>query len=276
MAKSRRKKEYLVFIDTNILLDFYRVRGRDGGLSILDHFEGKHDRIISTAQVEMEYKKNRQKVIVDCLNKEIKAPSSDGAVVPAFLVGSQPDEGYRKAKESLKKQVQRLRSRTTKLLSNPSGNDPVYKVLQRLFKADEDIHLTREKKVRFEVRNLARKRFVLGYPPRKDADTSIGDAVNWEWIVRCSADSGKHIVIVSRDSDYGQTYDGTSYLNDWLRQEFKERTTKQRDIILTQRLTEGFKRAEIEVTKQEEEEESELVEALEADRANQEREDMED
>jgi len=276
MAKSRRKKEYLVFIDTNILLDFYRVRGRDGGLSILDHFEGNHDRIISTAQVEMEYKKNRQKVIVDCLNKEIKAPSSDGAVVPAFLVGSQPDEGYRKAKESLKKQVQRLRSRTTKLLSNPSGNDPVYKVLQRLFKADEDIHLTREKKVRFEVRNLARKRFVLGYPPRKDADTSIGDAVNWEWIVRCSADSGKHIVIVSRDSDYGQTYDGTSYLNDWLRQEFKERTTKQRDIILTQRLTEGFKRAEIEVTKQEEEEESELVEALEADRANQEREDMED
>lgn len=261
-----RKKEYLVFIDTNILLDFYRVRGQDGGLSILQHFEGNHDRIISTAQVEMEYKKNRQRVIVDCLNKEIKLPTTSGSVVPSFLLGSQPGDGYTKAKSALDEQLKRLKERTAKLLDTPNQNDPVYIALQRLFKADCDIHLTREKKVRFEVRNLARKRFVLGYPPRKDKDTSIGDAINWEWIVRCSQDTNKHIVLVSRDGDFGQTYGGTSYLNDWLRQEFKQRTTKQRDIILTQRLTEGFKRARIKVTRAEEREETELVESLAADR----------
>ena len=52
----------LVFIDTNIYLDFYRVRGTDATLSILKHFDENHDRIITTSEVEMEYKKNRQRV----------------------------------------------------------------------------------------------------------------------------------------------------------------------------------------------------------------------
>ena len=41
--------------------------------------------------------------------------------------------------------IQRLKKRTSKLLENPSLNDPVYKVLQRLFKAGSSIHLNREK-----------------------------------------------------------------------------------------------------------------------------------
>lgn len=55
----------LLFIDTNILLDFYRVRGRQGELSILDHIDQHHDRIITGSQVEMEFKKNRSAVILD-------------------------------------------------------------------------------------------------------------------------------------------------------------------------------------------------------------------
>ncbi|MEZ5980348.1 MAG: PIN domain-containing protein [Planctomycetota bacterium] len=265
-TRKRSPKEYLVFIDTNILLDFYRARGREGGLSILEHFEGNHERIITTAQVEMEYKKNRQRVIVDCLNQEIKDPKGEGVGVPSFLLGSQPDEGYKKAKETMAAQVKRLRERTARLLKSPSENDPVYQPLQRLFKAGCAVHLMREQKERFEIRRLARKRFCLGYPPRKDKDTSIGDAINWEWVVRCSAVTKKHIVIVSRDGDYGVTYRNESYLNDWLRQEFKERTTSHRDIILTQRLTDAFKKADIKVTAKEEEEEAQLVGSLAADR----------
>lgn len=46
----------LLFIDTNILLDFYRQVGRESNLSILKHLRPHHDRIITTRQVEMEFK----------------------------------------------------------------------------------------------------------------------------------------------------------------------------------------------------------------------------
>ena len=100
---------------------------------------------------------------------------------------------------------------------------------------------------------------VLGYPPRKQADTSIGDAVNWEWIVKCSIDSGKHIVIVTRDTDYGAIYDGKSYLNDWLRHEFSERVSQKRKIILTDKLSHGLKVVHAAVTKEMEQEEERLI-----------------
>jgi rRNA-processing protein FCF1 len=58
---------YLIVVDTNILLDFYNVRGRESGLSILKHIDDNRDRFITTNQVEMEFKKNRQRVIVDSL-----------------------------------------------------------------------------------------------------------------------------------------------------------------------------------------------------------------
>lgn len=119
--------------------------------------------------------------------------------------------------------------------------------------------MNREKEERFTIRNLARKRFVLGYPPRKQGDTSIGDAINWEWIVQCSIDSGKHIVIVTRDTDYGAIYNGKSYLNDWLRQEFSERVSSKRKIILTDKLSEGLKVVHAAVTKEMEEEEKRLI-----------------
>ena len=65
----------IVFIDTNIWLDFYRVRTRERALSILEHIRpDTHGRFITTAQVEMEFKKNRQRVILDT-DKVFKMPN---------------------------------------------------------------------------------------------------------------------------------------------------------------------------------------------------------
>jgi hypothetical protein len=102
---------------------------------------------------------------------------------------------------------------------------------------------------------------MLGYPPRKDGDTSIGDAINWEWIVSCAETTGNHVVIVSRDSDFGISFNGESILNDWLLQEFRERVSKKRKVVLTDRLSAGLKAAAITVTKQEEKSEEEFLES---------------
>ncbi len=257
----------LVFIDTNILLDFYRQRGREKGLSILQHIDDNLEHFITGSQVEMEFKKNRQRVIL-ISREEIKAPSFGGLKqLPAFLAESKQSSGLASSEKRVRALSDRLRKRIGRVLHQPTTHDRVYKTAQRLFRAESDYNLSRDKKVRFTIRRLARKRFYLGYPPRKDGDTSIGDAVNWEWIAHCAAQSGRDVVIVTRDSDYGTTFEDKPVLNDWLGQEFRERVSRRRKLILTDRLTEGLERAKIKVTREEAKVEQEFLEERRARQA---------
>lgn len=94
-------------------------------------------------------------------------------------------------------------------------------------------------------------------------DTSIGDAINWEWILHCAKSCDRHILLVTRDSDYGIIYNREIILNDWLAQEFRQRISQKRKLIITDKLTQAFKRVNIPVTRQEEEEEASLIEGRE-------------
>lgn len=254
----------LLFVDTNILLDFYRIRKSDISTKYLEQLEACKDRLITGSQVEMEYKKNRQGVIVESL-KNFTSPDWGKLAAPALVADIQAAKMVEKSKKELLLQHKKVDDKIQKVLSDPTHHDPVYQTLQRLFKYDSPFNLSREKKERISIRSLARKRFILGYPPRKQGDTSIGDAINWEWIVKCSIDSGKHIVIVTRDTDYGAIYEGKSYLNDWLRQEFSERVSQKRKIILTDRLSSGLKIVHAVVTKEMEEEEERMWAEIMAD-----------
>jgi hypothetical protein len=248
----------LIFVDTNILLDFYRVRSGGGGLELLELIEKHKEIIITGSQVEMEYKKNRQRVILESLNAQ-KTPDWSGLTPPAFLAKAKPVEIIAESKKTLTTQQGKLRKKIASILNNPSTNDPVFKSLNKLFAVDSPYNLGREKQIRFKIRNLARKRFCLGYPPRKKEDNSIGDAVNWEWLIHCAKESGKDIIIVTRDSDYGLQYDTQHYLNDWLMKEFKERVGKKRKILLLDKLAQAFKEVSIPVSQKAVKDEEEIV-----------------
>src|SRR6185312_7915028 len=69
MARQRKNSGYLLFIDTNILLDFYRIRKSDISLKYLKEIEDNLDKLILTSQVEMEFRKNRQIVILEALTE---------------------------------------------------------------------------------------------------------------------------------------------------------------------------------------------------------------
>jgi hypothetical protein len=58
----------LIFIDTNIFLDFYRATGA-ADFKLLDRLKKVHNRIITSGQVEMEFQKIRQKLILASLEK---------------------------------------------------------------------------------------------------------------------------------------------------------------------------------------------------------------
>jgi len=251
----------LLFVDTNVLLDFYRIRKTDISLEYLHRLEDCKDRLITGSQVEMEYKKNRQNAILESLSN-FKSPDWAKLTAPALVAELQAMKMVEKKKQELNKQRAKVTERIKKILSDPIHNDPVYQCLQRIFKNKSSFNLSRERKERFKIRNLARKRFVLGYPPRKNDDTSIGDAIHWEWIIQCAIESGKHVVIVTRDKDFGAIYEGQSYLNDWLRQEFSARVSKKRKIILTDRLSYGLKVVHAAVTQEMEEEEARFIQEL--------------
>jgi len=251
---------FLVFIDTNIYLDFYRYRN-DLSLSLLRRLDDNHDRIIITAELEMEYKKNRQKVILEALHS-IKPQTAGQLNIPSFL----KESTYNKTSSRLVKEwnvlANKLLIRTEKLLESPGRYDPVYRILQRLFKARATCHLNRGNKIRKLIYEKAQRRYTLGYPPRKPNATSIGDSINWEWIVYCAAQCHDDIVIISRDSDYGALEKNNHYLNDWLIQEFKERVSHKRSITLTGRLSEGFTIAGITVPAAEQQAEEKSLQAL--------------
>lgn len=248
----------LVFIDTNIFLDFYRIRSGDVSVSYLKLIDDHRDRIITGSQVAMEYKKNRQRVILESI-RGMKNPDWNALGTPALLQNAQAAKMIEKKRKEVGSQQNKLKEKITKILKNPTYNDPVYQCLQRLFKSSSPYNLDRTNKQRFTIRRLARKRWVLGYPPRKKDDTSIGDAVNWEWLVKCAELSGKDIIIVTRDTDFGVAYEGESVLNDWLHQEFKERISQKRGIYLTDRLSAAFKALSYPVTDEMVEEEERIL-----------------
>lgn len=69
MAKKVDKLDALIFIDTNIFLDFYRIRKSDISLKYLSEIETHKEILILTNQVEMEFRKNRQTVILEAFGE---------------------------------------------------------------------------------------------------------------------------------------------------------------------------------------------------------------
>lgn len=249
----------LLFIDTNIWLDFYRARN-ETGLALLDHAESVCADVIVTYQLETEFKKNRQTVILESM-QELKAPAQ--VPRPGIFSDSRASSVLTKSIKDADKRVKSLKAKLTSVLSNPSAHDPVYKACQRIFHRESALVLTRDNPVRHTIRRRAFRRFLHGCPPRKKNDTSMGDAFNWEWMIHCATEQNAELVIVTRDSDYGITFENKSYINDHLKQEFSERVSKKRKILLYSKLSDALKHFEVPVTPQEEAVEAEIVKAAE-------------
>lgn len=257
---SMQQADFLIFIDANILLDFYRLRKSDVSMDFLQKIDAHKNLIITSSQVEMEYMKHRQRAILESIG-ELKKLRNFNVTVPVVLDGTDASESIRKSKLNIESQQQKLKHRIESIFRNPRTHDPVYKGLQGLFENNSGINLTRTHEKRMDIRELARKRFELGYPPRKEKDTSLGDAIHWEWIIHCAITTEKNIIIVTRDSDFGAQYNRENYINDWLSKEFKERVGAKRKLVLTDRLSNAFELVQIDVTEEMKEEEKNVVDS---------------
>jgi PIN domain len=250
----------LLFVDTNIWLDFYRAQN-EAYIGLLDKVERIAPRIIVTHQLETEFKKNRQQVILktvqllqDHLPKKVPSVGVLAQAKQFKMVGAEID--------SARSRINKLQTQLIAMLEKPTDKDKVFQAVHRVFHRDGPLVLTREQKddeKRKAIRERAERRFMHGCPPRKANDTSYGDALNWEWMIDCAISKSAELVIVSRDADYGATHEGRSYINDHLRHEFSNRVSQKRELLLYTKLSDALKHFKVVVTQAQVEAEAELI-----------------
>ncbi|AYX29859.1 hypothetical protein EGY16_18635 [Burkholderia pseudomallei] len=253
----------LLFIDTNIWLDFYRARN-EAYLGLLPRLETLSNRIIVTHQLESEYKRNRQSVILESVS-ELKNKMPDKVPSIGVLATTREFGMLKRDIDNARKRIKNLQGKLISILERPAEKDQIYQVVHRIFHRDHPLVLTREARhnnARKDIRDRAYRRFMHGCPPRKRNDTSYGDAINWEWMIDCAIQANAELVIVSRDGDYGSTYDSKSYINDHLRQEFSNRVSQKRELLLYTRVSDALKHFHVAVTHAQEKAEADLVEQM--------------
>ncbi|HTA73150.1 MAG TPA: PIN domain-containing protein [Gemmatimonadaceae bacterium] len=212
-----------MFIDTSYYLRYYEDLGNEEQVAVLKTIEANRDRIVITEQVLVEFTNNRQSVLARALdqlkdveNKVIYSP-------PLFRLRAEKESLHAALKE-LNRGIQAERDYIERVLRDPLKFDPVYAHLLKMVRSSFHLVLRASNERFAELREAARHRCSLGYPPRKRGETSHGDALNWEWVVHCAASLHRDAVIVTRDGDYGTARKEARYVNDWLAIEFEERT----------------------------------------------------
>ena len=206
MAKSS-KKHLNLFIDTNVLLGFYRFTEDD-----LDKLSQLEDLIVKTKDVKLfvteqqidEFNRNRDVVIAQAL-KEVKAEF----VLPKLFSGHPKYRDITTAARNLKNDVATLRQ------------DTLDGALKQSLRADEIIQrlLSTAIKTRDEVMTRAKIRMDAGNPPGKNG--SLGDAINWE-IMLDNIPPSEDVHIISVDGDYRSPL-GDFNLNTFLEREWMSR-----------------------------------------------------
>ncbi|MDA0784312.1 MAG: PIN domain-containing protein [Bacteroidetes bacterium] len=132
VKKKVEKLDAYIFIDTNILLDFYRIRRTDISMKYLEEIEKHKDLIVSTSQVEMEYKKNRQSAILESIG-EVKKINNVNLSVPAIISDAKAIEMIKKSKKDIDDQQKKLKERIEKILKSPNIHDPFLKCFKKFF-----------------------------------------------------------------------------------------------------------------------------------------------
>ena len=180
-----------VFIDTNVLLDFFRMSSGD-----LEELR-KLSRLTTNGNVKLhvsdalqdEFSRNRESVIAESLtqfkksNFEIHRPN----IIRPHAESVELEQLQSKIRDLTKTIVDRVTAEAV------AGETTADKVVQELF-STTDIHVVDPK-----VIETAIHRTTLRKPPGKK--DSCGDAIHWEWLLSHVPDN-EDLHIISRDGDF--------------------------------------------------------------------------
>lgn len=180
-----------VFIDTNILLDLYHLSGPDLDelRKVIKLAEIQKLHVLLPDQVEDEFWRNRERVISEAL--ELFSKTKASATLPNLIRANPKSSELRQAVERVNDLVKELRQ-----VADLEIGDHKLKadeVIDSLFTQCPPQTISRT------LVERAKARKDLGNPPGKAS--SIGDAINWEWLLE-TVPNGENLVIISSDGDF--------------------------------------------------------------------------
>lgn len=223
-AAERRRWTWLamhVFVDTNILLNFFHFSGED--LDALSNVFASQEKgaasVHLTDQTVAEFRRNREAKILDALKRfnEFRR----GLQLPHFM---RAYEEFSKAEEI----AGELQTKLGALEKRAEAD-----IAESKLQADELIHGIFSSASILEtteaIYRKARMRVDLGNPPGKQG--SLGDAVNWELLLE-TVPTGQDLHLITEDKDFYSSMH-TEMANPFLDAEWREKKSSNLRVYRT-------------------------------------------
>ena len=199
-----------VFIDTNILLNFFHFSKDE--IDALNDVFASHEhgsaKVHLTRQVCDEFRRNREVKIKDALKrfKEVKF----AAQLPSFMKGYDEYDEIKKLSSELQKRSKSIIEKVNADIT--AGTLLADRLIGEIFARSEIIETTRE------IYDKATMRMAIGNPPGKN--NSIGDAINWTMLLE-SVPNGEDLHVISEDGDFYSALNEEA-VNPFLEEEWKQ------------------------------------------------------
>jgi hypothetical protein len=216
-----------VFIDTNVYLDFFRF-GQDDLEELRKlrvAIDNRDVRLWTTSHANDELRRNREARIAESLEALRKQKPERG--IPQMARNLAEFGRFMAARREFDVQLNALQEKLTQEFDE--GTLAADRVLRELMDAAETIEVTEE------ILDAARRRVDLGNPPGKRG--ALGDAVNWESLLRACA-RGQDLYFITQDGDFLSKMDRERF-SGFLADEWRE--AKASEVRLYKRISEFFR-----------------------------------
>ena len=222
----------MLFIDTNIYLGFYRTVTTSKLLQSLADFK---DDILVTQQVVSEVERNKLKVVYRLLLEGVESfpVYAQGSNLPYQLQNPELIERLERLQEAFDQLQESVESDRCHCLERRSLTRRMQfrRCSSRSLKA-------RSRPVKTNL-DRARMRREFGHPPGKGRDP-LGDQLSWEQVLS-RIESGSHVWVVSKDSDFLLCHNGHCVLDPSLHDDLVSRGKSMAQIHPFDSLVEALK-----------------------------------
>lgn len=216
----------LLFVDTNIYLEFYRVIA---GRKLLESLDAQKAHLFVTSQIVDEVQRNKLDVAVLFLVEQFKKLELPKLSVPDHLlrIENRTVAPLREQIADLNAQVAKVRTSIKQTVG--AALDEISRSEDFVSRSLSNLFTKAVKPTATELEN-ARLRKEKGNPPGKPADP-LGDQITWEQLLRTCKGVSK-LWIVTKDHDYFAKANEAIYLNPYLYRELMDVSSSSIDVYL--------------------------------------------